>query len=540
MTIVGRAARGIASAGLVLALLPLPGCAPDARPRPANRVRAILAADPTSLSLIGKTDRNSELVASLIGEGLVRYDATLTLRPRVARSWESSADGLTWTFHLREGVRWHDGAPVTAADVVFTIEKVRDPATQASSYAASFDDLDSIVALDDRTVRAVYRRPYADTLASFTLPLVPRHLAAADKDFLTGEFARHPTGCGAFRFVRAISGQEIVLAAYDDYWDGRPAIDEIVFRILRDDRTVYQAVQRGDIDVLAAPPDLWLALQESRESGRLAAFISWPLAAWYVGWNQDGSNEFFADPRTRRAMVLSLDRKRFISTVMADLAIPAVGSFHPASGWSDPSIEPWPFDPAEAGRLLDEAGWTDRDGDGIRERNGKPLAFELLIPASAQELTDRMAAWMQDSLRETGVGVRITKLEWRAFQQRRLEHRFEAAMAAMGLPPTPDRYEIYHSAARENGLNYAGVNDGELDRLLEEGRRTLDPAARREVYVRLQRRLHETEPISCLFHIASPIVHHPRLEGLAPSPIGIWLTTPGPRAWHWAGVASGN
>lgn len=512
------------------------GCntAPDPG-RISSRLRASLPDDP-SLTLVGKTDRNGEIVASLLSEGLVRYDASLRLQPRIARSWEVSPDGLTWTFRLREGVKWHDGTPVTADDVVFTVEKVRDPKTISVSYLSNFDTLASIEALDETTVRATYKAPFADALESWTLPLIPRHLAGKDADFLAGEFSRHPVGCGPFRFVRAEPGREIVLAANDGYWDGRPHLDEIVLRVIRDQRTAFQLLMRGELDLLVVAPDFWRAAREQDAGQRLKGEIAYQLTVWYIGWGDDGSNPFFGDARVRRAMVLALDRERFAQKALDGLARVAVGSYHPDSPWFDTTLKPWPYDPAAARTLLDGAGWRDTDGDGVRDRGGAPFSFTLMIPASSQDLNDRVAAWVQDSLAKIGVRVAIEKLEWQAFQERRRAHKFQAAVASLIFMPAPDQFAVFHSSSIQGGFNYGGFNDPEVDRLLDAGRRTFDVAARQAIYHELQRRLHDLEPISCLFHFAVPTLHDARLMDIELSPLGLWATTPGPRAWRWTGA----
>lgn len=506
----------------------------------SGTVRTVMTTEPSSLSLIGKSDRNSQIIASLVSDSLFKYDADLTLTPRLASSWDLSPDKRTLTVVLRDGVKWHDGVPVTARDVVYTIEKVRDPATQARSFAPQFENLESVQALDARTVRAVYTAPYADVLDSWTLPIIPEHVAGRDPDILTGAFSERPVGCGPFRLARWEHGREIVLEANPDYWDGRPHLDRIVFRILPDERTAFQALLAGDLDWMHVTPDLWREALSSTRTWRLARFVYYRLDVWYVGWNLDGSNPFFDDPRTRRALVMALDRGRFISRVLGNLARPAVGSYHPDAPWTDRALEPWPHDPVAARRLLDEAGWRDADGDGIREQRGIPFAFTLLISASTQEITDRMAAWIQQSLAAVGVKMDIEKLEWRAFQERRREHRFQAAMASLFFTPAPDQYELYHSMARSNGLNYGGVADPEIDRLLEEGRRTFDPSTRRQIYDRLQARLHELEPVSCLFYFAAPILYDARLEGIQRSPLGPWNIVPGPRQWRWIASLPGE
>jgi peptide/nickel transport system substrate-binding protein len=502
----------------------------------AAAVRAALNAYPASLSLIGKTDSASNVVARLVTDSPFQYDASLTLQPRLVRSYEISPDGKVVTLHLRDGVKWQDGAPLTAKDVVFTVGKVRDPKTEARSYIGQFSDLVSVEALDPLTVRAVYSKPYADVLDSWTLPIVPEHLAGRDADLLTGEFAKHPVGCGPFRLAKAEPGRRIVLEANPSYWDGRPLLDRISFDVLPDERTSYQALLRGDLDLLGVTPDTFRAAAEAKEAARLRRFVYFPMTAWYVAWNQAGRSPAFADPHVRRAMVLALDRESFIRSVLGGLARPGALTYHPDSEWTDPAVKPWPYDPAEAARLLDESGWTAGAG-GARSKDGKPLAFTLTMPAGTQEVSDRIAAWLQQSLAKAGAAVEIQKLEFKTFLERRRAREFDAMMSSLILSPAPDQFELYHSSARENGMNFTGLADPEVDRLVEEGRTTFDPAARKAAYARLEARLHELEPISVLFHFAAPVLADSRLRGLKPSPLGLWVVYPGPRQWSWGAPA---
>jgi peptide/nickel transport system substrate-binding protein len=534
MVAIGRA---VALAALVVALActPRPERGPD-----TNEVRAGLYSDPQSVSLLGGRDRTSEIIGRLVTDSLVQYDSSLILQPRLASSWEIDQEGRRVTFHLRSGVLWHDGTPLTADDVLFSVAKARDPASQAPSFLTQFEDLVDIHAPDPMTVEATYSKAYADFLEGWTLPIIPEHLAGRDEDLLTGEFARNPIGCGPFRFVRYEPGVEIVLERNPDYWDGAPEIERLTFRVVPDDRTAYQALLRGDLDLVSVPPDLWRESLDSPEAEGLTRFVYYRLAVWYLAWNQDGSNPWFTDARVRRAMVMALDRPRFIEKVLDGLSKVASTTYHPDSPWADPDLESWPYAPVEAGRLLDGAGWIDTDGDGIRDRDGEPFSFTLTYPASPQEISDRIAAWIQQSLRDIGVRMEIERLEWRAFLERRKAHQFESVMAYFSFTPIPDQYELYHSGAREEGFNFFGFSDPEVDRLLELGRTTFDLEERRRIYFRLQRRLHELEPLSPLFHFASPVLHHPRLEGIELSPLDVWRTTPGPRAWRWGSGAEGG
>ena len=505
--------------------------------RPArhdNDVHLGMTSDPASLSLVGRTDVNSAQIASLVSDGLVAYDARMRYVPMVARSWELAQDGKSVTFHLRDGVFWHDGSRLTSRDVAFTAAKIRDPKTQAQSWVTAFDSIAAVETPDDRTVIVRYAHPYADALEPWRVPLLPEHAASNDPNFLSSAFAQHPVGCGPFRFVSHDPGQSVVLEAFEGYWGGRPNVDRLVFKIVKAERTAYEALLMGDLDVLGVTPDLWRDALTSAAAARLARLVYYRLNGWKVDWNQDGSNPFFQDVRVRRALLLALDRKRFAATAARGLARPGVSSYPPECPWTEPSIAALPFDPRESQRLLDEAGWRIPAGRRVREKDGMPFSFTMLLNSGPQEIADRIAAWMQQSLAEVGVDMKIEKLEWEAFRERRKSHRFEAAMGSVSFDATPDRFDLYHGSAPAGEYNYGSFADHEVDLLLEEGLRVVDPVARRAIYDRLQRRLDDLQPISFLFQLATPVLHDAELEGIQTSPVGIYQFAPGPRAWHWS------
>jgi peptide/nickel transport system substrate-binding protein len=525
-------------AGLVVAVaIALVACGKPPAPPPRRDVVAALYSDPTSLSLVGNTDQNASLLAKLVTDSLVDYGPDLRFAPRVAASWELSDDGRTVTFRLRPGVRWQDGRPVTARDVVFTFETIRKPATQARAWIGQFEDVVSVEAPDDRTVVVRYARAYADFLDAWRVPLIPAHAVAPNEDFLTGSFARNPVGCGPFRFVRWTPGSEIVLEANPGFWEGPPSLDRIVFRVVPDERTAFEALLRGDLDLLGLTPDLWREARAGRVGSRHRVERYHRLALWHVAWNGDGSNPFFTDPRVRQAMILALDRDRFLEQALEGLGRPVATPWLPGIPWHDAEVRPWPFDPDGARARLEAAGWRDNDGDGIRDRDGIPFRFTLLLPATAQAATtDRMAAWMQERLAAIGVRMEVERLEWKSHLERRRSRNFQAAMASLTFTPSPDLFDLLHSSAARGGFNYAGLADPEVDRLLEAGRATLDPEERRRIYTALQRRIHDLEPIACLFQFVQVVLVDARLRGPRPSALGILESRPGPERWSWAGA----
>ena len=527
------------SAWLPLVLLVLTGCAGEPGSRGVDSpgdgpvtVRALMSKDPPSLSLIGKTDRNVDKLAVQITDSLVQYDSQLAIVPRLAESWSFSDDHRTLSFKLRSGVRWHDGREFTSADVAFSLALVRRPEVENRTYGPLFAELETVTTPDPLTVVCRFARADPDILEAFRLPIVPAHLIDPDEDFLTGEFARHPVGCGPFRFVSYRPAEEIVLEANDDYWDGRPFIDRLVFRIFPEHATAFQAMRMGELDTMTAVPELYLQALEEDTEQRLRGLVYYRLAVWQIIWNLDGSNPFFDDARVRRAMLLATDREGFNRSVVHGLGrVPA--SIYPQElPWHDPDLLPLPYDPGAARELLEQAGWFDRDGDGVRERSGREFEFTLMIIASSQKLNDHMAAWLQQSWAEIGARVEIEKLEWRQFRERRNAHQFAAAMGGVGLTTNPDLYPLYHSEATEQ-MNYGRLADGVVDRLLETSRGTFDAAERRKAVRGLERRLFELQPAAWLFNFPSPLLHDRRLQGIRTSPVGHWTTSEGPRLWRW-------
>ena len=504
-----------------------------------NRVRVLMTNEPKSLSLIGKTDRNAEIVASQIADGLLQYNADLTIQPALAESWEFSEDQRSITFHLRAGVRWHDGTPFNAEDVVYTVNLIRDPATENRSFGPKFGSLVSITAIDELSVTAVFDQASPDILHAWWFPIIPQHLVEPGKGIIEGTFKYHPIGTGPFRFLSYTPGVEIVLEANDDHWAGRPVIDQLAFKFYPEQRTAYQELLAGNLDLAPVTYDLYEEARNSPDTDHIDAIMYSRFSVWQLALNQDGSNPFFGDPRVRIALVQALDRESFIANVLFDAARPGITSYHPDTVWADPSIAPWPYDQAAAKRLLDEAGWQDTDGDGIRDKDGQPFRFTLMISASSQKIVDYMAAWEQESWRALGLDVEIEKLEWLAFREKRNAHQFDALSAGFTFGPEPDQTELYHSSSREHGFNFFGLDDPEIDRLLEAGTSTFDDAARIAIYHELQRRLHETEPLTCLFYFSTPVLFDRELKGITPSPRDIYRISTGPRLWHWADIPTG-
>ncbi|MCZ6696705.1 MAG: ABC transporter substrate-binding protein, partial [Acidobacteria bacterium] len=226
------------------------------RPVPGGRFVYPLRIEPTTLNFVTGTDQIAVMVQKLVADGLVGHDDRLRPVPRLASSWEHSADGRVLTFHLRSDVRFHDGRPFTSADVLHTYRRIVDPASRAVGRLDSFLTVERVETPDPHTVRVIYREPYAPALYAWEVPIVPRHLDTGPT-MNDSPLNRAPVGTGPFRFVTWDAGSRIVLAANPDYWNGRPHLDEFIFQIIPSQETALQALLAGEVDYASLTPVQW-------------------------------------------------------------------------------------------------------------------------------------------------------------------------------------------------------------------------------------------------------------------------------------------
>ena len=538
------------SAGWLLAALtalapPLSGCtrspapagipAGSGAPGYGGRFVYPLPIEPATLNFVTGTDQPSRSVTRLVGDSLVDHDREMRLVPRLAASWDWSTDGRVLTFHLRSGARFHDGTPVTSADVVYTYQRVVDPKSRAIGRLDSFLPVERVEAPDPLTVRVTYRAPFAPALEAWEVPILPLHLYAKD-DFLRSPLNRAPIGSGPFRFASWEPGQRIVLTANDDYWGGRPYLDTFEFDLIPSQETALRALLAGEVDYAALTPVQWDARARETSFGRRFRTIRFvPLFLYYIAWRGDGSNPFFADPVVRRALTLALDRDGYVRSVLRGLGQLASSPFRPGSLGADPDSAVIPFDPAQAAALLDGAGWRRDPRTGLRGRSGIPFRFTLLIYGGGEDHV-QFSQVAQEALRRLGIDMEISRLDWPTLWSRLQQGDFEAAISggsALGLDPD-SVYGALHSSQIEGGQNYAAFRDMSIDRWLEEGRRILDQGRRAEIYRAIEQRIREEQPYTYLFHPVVQAALSRRIANAEPSPLGILDHWPGPARFYVA------
>jgi peptide/nickel transport system substrate-binding protein len=330
--------------------------------------------------------------------------------------------------------------------------------------------------------------------------VIPKHI------YSTGEFNNHPNnrapiGSGPYRLEKWDTGQELVFARNTEYWGaaiGRQGyIDKFRWRIITDDNAAMQSALRGDLDSIGLLPKQWVSDAKAPEfEAQFNKFSYDSPAFWYIGWNQ--KRPYFADKRVRKALTLLLDRETIRTTVLHGLAEQLTSCFMPGTAEYKENLTPLPFDPAAAAALLDEAGWKDSNGNGIRDKDGVEFKFEILLPSSSEEW-EQFATIHQEELRRTGIEMTLRQLEWASVIDTIDKRNFDALIMGWSMSPDPDMYQIWHSSQIEKGSNYVAFNVPEADKIIDDYRASFDRNERIRLCHRFHEILYEEQPYTFLF-----------------------------------------
>lgn len=475
--------------------------------------------EPSNLLPVLASDSASSDINGLVYNGLLRYDKNLQLEGELARSWDISPDNLTITFHLRNDVRWHDGHPLTADDVLFTYRLLVDPAVP-TAYADRYLQVVKAEAPDPFTFRVTYGQPLASALVSWMFPIHPKHLLEG-QDVTRSPLARRPVGTGPYRFMEWKSGEKVVLEANADYFEGKPYIHRVVYRIIPDPSTMFLELRSGGLDLMGLTP-----LQYARQTDNLAfkrrfeKYRYLDFSYTYLGFNL--RRPLFQDVRVRRALAHALNKQELVDGVLLGLGTATTGPYKPGTWPHNPHVKTYDYNPAKARTLLAEAGWQDTDGDGILDRDGRPFAFTI-VTNQGNDARTKSGEIIQRRLQEVGISVKLRVIEWASFIKEFINPGdFDATILAWTITPDPDAYAVWHSSKTGEGeLNFIGFKNAEVDRLLEEGRHTLDQDQRKRIYGRFQEILAEQQPYIFLYVPESLPVVAKRFHGIDPAPAGI-------------------
>lgn len=465
-----------------------------------------------------------ELMNYALFTPLVQYDENLEVQPHLAESWELLGDtGVV--FSLRQDVRWHDGQPVTARDVEFTFNLAKDEQTASLLGSAFLAEVASAEVLDDYTIRFAFERPHAQALEDFWWPPLPRHLleGVAAADLRNAPFNREPVGSGPFRFVEWRSNDQLVIEPNPDYPEalgGPPAARRIVFRVVPEASTMLTELLTGSIHVdLPVMPDQVAQITENDET-ELHSFPG--RTVYYLGWNNE--REPFTDANVRRALAHSINRQEIVDALLygeGEIATSTIPPWHPLYPGD---MTPLEFDPEAAAQLLEEAGWQDRDGDGIREdAQGQPLAFTVL--SSDDALRRSVVEVLQNQLRRVGADVDIQVMEFQTMLQNHRDREFDAVFTNWVL----DNFQVasaptalFHSREAETAqsANRSGVRIPALDAVLERGALATDEAGQADAWREFTEVLRQEQPVTFMFWLNELAASRSSVTGVEMDPRG--------------------
>jgi peptide/nickel transport system substrate-binding protein len=504
----------------------------DSKPRDGGTLVRRLETDVVSVNPLLAATKYDRQVDNYLFTPLVYLDAQLRAVPGIAESWEISDDGLLYTFKLNDKATFSDGTPVRPSDVLFTLRKALDPHADAVQYAGSFElaDLTKSRVVDETTVEIAFRDVLASQLIRFNeLNILPEHV------YGRGDFAKDfndkAVGSGPYHLVRFVPNTEIVVERREDYWSTKPHVKTVVFKIISEYATAFNALKRGEIDETTLQSDAWLREKSDPVLNRTIDFKRFYTRQYnYVGWNN--RNPLFSDKRVRRALAMCMPIDSVINDLFHGTARAMSGPFVPDEWAYNPTVPVIRYDPTEAKRMLTSVGWLDRDQDGVLEKGGRPFKFSMIVLSRAGTGM-QFAQLLQAELKKIGVQMEISVIEGASGLQRALSGNYEAIYLAWDLDPDPDTYALFHSSQiPPRGQNLVFYSNPEADRLMEAGRRELDRSKRQEIYHQLHAVLAEDQPYLWVAQVSTKWCVNRRVKGVELSPVlGPYLWYPGELAW---------
>lgn len=511
--------RGLLLLGVLLSACGAPDHAPTQdldRPYPAEAGGTLIDAmsgEPSGLIPMLAGESAASAVAANIFNTLLKYDKNLEIEGELAERWEISPDQKTITFTLKPDLKWADGKPLTSRDVLFTWKLVTDDNTR-TPYGADYKLVLRAETPDDRTFRVTYAQPYAPALDSWAgLQVLPEHLLQG-QDINSTPFARKPVGSHYYQLAQWKNGERIELVRNPNATQGQANIERLVSRFIPDPASQFLELMADHIDTMGLSPIQYARIFPARPelNSRIARYKELGNAYTYLGFNLKRAP--FNDKQLRQAINYAIDKQELIDGVLLGMGEPIASPYKPGTRWEHPSLKPYAYDPDKARQLLAAAGFADHDGDGILDRDGKPLAFEILTNQNKQR--EMSAVLIQRRLKEIGIDVKIRVLEWASFVGRYIKTGdFDVVVLGWSLGLEPDQYNIWHSSQQEPGkFNFIGYSNPQVDKLLEQGRLELNPDKRMKLYHAFAEQLYNDSPIVYLYAGYGLPAIHKRVKGI--------------------------
>lgn len=500
---------------------PTAGAQPTAAPAVAQpvdggTVTTPIGADPTFNPWHPNAFVESIFINRVLYDGLTKPGKDLSPAPDLATKWESSSDGLTWTFTLRTDVKWSDGVAFNADDVAYTFNDVVLNKTLAATGAGNYAAVKDVTVVDPQTVKFNLSRPVSalPSYLAYNSGILPKHSLSGSDPFKNTAFNKEkPVTTGPFKMESFTAGQGVTLARNAEYFGGKAHLDKLVFKIVADPNTQVAQALSGELDVMIL--DSKAAVDTVKAKQNLQVLPRSLVQFYWIALNQE--NPLFQDVRVRQAMLYAIDRKAIINNVDKGYATIANAAISPAlASYYDSSLESrYPYDPAKAKQLLADAGWKDNGSGVLVNKDGKPFAFtmDFGLRANLQPVNELV----QQYYKQIGIQATLNAQEWNAMIKKDVVDRnYEMQLNWWTYATDPDVTAYFVSTAAGKGFNIPGYKDTKLDDLLIKGQTTSDAAQRKQIYKDLQAYMADTLPYLFLWYPQEIDVVNSRVQGVAP------------------------
>lgn len=439
----------------------------------------------------------------LLFDGLTAHNGENEVVPALAKSWEFDEASCTYTFHLEEGVRWHDGEPFTAEDVKFTVEAIMNP-ENGSENAPNYEDVEEIKVVDETTVAFRLAAPNVAFLDYMTMAVLPKHLLEGE-NMQEADFFRAPVGTGPYKLESWDTGQAIVLVKNDAYFRGAPHIDRVIFKIVTDDNAKALQMEAKEVDLALLTP------KAAQSFADRAGYVCYDMeTSDYRGILFNFQNEFWQKNRDIiPAVCYAIDRQAIIDAVLLGQGMPAYGPLQ-RNRYNNENVEQYAYNPQKAREVLEAAGCVMGE-DGFYERDGEKLSFVISVGAGDQVRID-MAQAAAQQISQIGIECKVeipTRIDWESQM---------AYLIGWGSPFDADDH-TYKVFGTDKGANYSGYSNEAVDRYLTQARQSDDPKVRAEAYDRFQEELAKDPAYAFICYIDANYVADASIHGISPNTV---------------------
>ena len=458
-----------------------------------------LSAEPGHLNPITSTEAIASSINTYIYETLLDRDYdTLELKPLLASKWEISSDKLHYRFYLKKNIRWSDGKPFTADDIVYSFHVIKDPKVANAPLKVYYIDVVSVKKISPYIVEFTYSRPYFLALEICgSIPVVPKHIFDDGTDFNTHKNNRHPIGTGPYIFSKWETGKRIELEINPLYWGNKPDIKKVVYKVIPEPSVALQMLKKGEVDVMSLRPIQWVRQTDSQHfKEAFYKFMYYQPYYNYIGWN--AKNPLFNDKNVRKALTMLINRQAILDSLLFGLGTVVTGPFYIYDKYYNHDIQPLPYDTEKAKELLNSAGWVDSDGDGILDKGGTKFSFTFTI-ASASKFAERLATILKEDFAKVGIQMDINRYEWAVFVNKIDKRDFDAVTLGWSLSWEGDPYQLWHSSEVKAGSNFCYFINREADAIIEKARKEFDVNKRIALYRRFHEIIHDEQPYTFLY-----------------------------------------